>query len=186
MDSGGRGGGTKSEETKRKIGLTTIKKWNNPEIALRMRQGLLKGAETMKKNAKKYPFTCPICKQTFYYEKYILKNKKFCSNKCAAKSGSWQYGVKNSAIKNHERNLERKQIIKNDVIDWVLSNEETVLNCPYNNIDNTLYELKNILLKKHNIKDFRTIFICFDNVKNKKKLLDELKKIIYISKENVC
>ena len=52
LDSGGHSGGIKSEETKRKIGETTKIKWANPETAEKMRKGLLKGAETMKRNAK--------------------------------------------------------------------------------------------------------------------------------------
>ena len=151
-----------------------------------MRQGLLKGAETMKRNAKQYPFTCPICKNTYYYEKNVAEKKKFCSLRCLADSGKWNIGVSRSAEINHERNLERKKIIKNDIINWVLNNEDTVLNCPYNKIESTLSELKLMLLEKHNIKDIRSIFICFDDVKNKKMLLNELKNVIYISKENVC
>lgn len=186
LDSGGRGGGAKSEETKRKIGLTTLEKWKNPETAVKMRQGLLKGAETMKKNAKLYPFTCPICNKTNYYEKYIAENKTYCSSECATKSGSWIIGVQNSAKITHERNLNKKKIIKNDIIDWVLNNENTVLECPYNNIEKTLHEFKNMLFEKHGIKDIRSIFICFDGVTNRKTLLDRLKEIIYISKENIC
>lgn len=186
LDSGGKSGGIKSEETKLKIGLTTLKKWENPDIAEKMRQGLLKGAKTMKENIKRYPFVCPVCKNTYYYEKHVAEKKKFCSIKCLKDSGKWNIGVSQSAKINHERNLERKKIIKNDIIDWVINNEDVVLNCPYNKIETTLSELKLILLKKYNIKDIRTIFICFDGVKNKKMLLNELKNIIYISKENVC
>lgn len=186
LDSGGRSGGIKSEETKQKIRLTTLEKWKDSETAEKMRQGLLKGAETMKRNAKQYPFTCPICNNTYYYEKNIAKNKKYCSNACATKSGAWKLGVENGAKANHERNIERKKLIKNDIIDWVLNNEELILNCPYNKIEKTLSELKNILLDKYNIKDLRSIYICFNDVKNKKTLLDRLKEIVYISKENVC
>ena len=85
-----------------------------------------------------------------------------------------------------KENIERKKLIKNDIIDWVLNNEELILNCPYNKIEKTLSELKNILLDKYNIKDLRSIYICFNDVKNKKTLLDRLKEIVYISKENVC
>jgi hypothetical protein len=186
LDSGGKGGGEKSEETKLKIGLTTLEKWKNPEIAEKMKQGLLKGIEAMKKKSKRYPFTCPICNKTNYYEKYIAEAKKYCSPQCAAKAGVWKIGVDNSAKLNHKKNIERKKKIKKDIIDWVLNNEDIVLNCPYNKIEKTLNELKIMLLEKYNIKDIRSIYICFDNVKNKKMLLDRLIEVIYISKENVC
>lgn len=150
-----------------------------------MRAGLLKGAETMKKNAKKYPFICPVCGKTFYYEKSISEKKKYCSLQCSANDKTWEKGVYNSAKINHERNVERKENIKNDVIKWVLCNEKTVLDCPYNKISNNLIGLRDMLEKHYNIKDLRSIFICFD-VKNLKELLDKLKEIIYISKENVC
>jgi group I intron endonuclease len=185
LDSGGQSGGVKSEETKRKIGKTTKEKWNNPETAEKMKQGLLKGVETMKRNAKTYPFTCPICNKTFYYPKYIADSKKFCSNECARKGINWQKGVYESARLNHEKNIERKKIIKNHIVDWVLHNEKIVLNCPYNKITANLTGLVDMLTEKYNIKDLRTIYICFD-VKNLKELLDKLKEIIYISKENVC
>lgn len=186
LDSGGRGGGAKSEETKHKIGLTTLEKWKDPDTAERMRQGLLKGADTMKRNAKQYPFTCPICNKTYYYEKCIAESKKYCSCLCASKAGAWKVGVENSAKLNHKKNIERKKIIKDDIINWVLDNEEAVLNCPYNKITTTLSGLRDMLFEKYNIKDIRTIYICFDETKSRKELLDRLKEIIYISKENVC
>ena len=185
LDSGGRSGGIKSEETKRKIGLTTIEKWKNPETAEKMRNGLLKGAETMKRNKKRHPFTCPICGKTYYYERSVSLKKKYCSNKCAGKGGIWTKGVRRSAEMSHARNVERKVIIKEDIVKWLLENESTVLNCPYNKISTTLSDLKKLLNDKYNIMDLRTIYICFD-VKNLKSLLDKFKEVIIISKENVC
>ena len=185
LDSGGHKGCVKSEETKNKIGLTTKQKWENPETAEKMRNGLLEGTETMKKNAKKFPFTCPVCKKTFYYQKAVAENKKYCSNKCAAKDGSWKIGVQKSSEMNHKRNLENKKIIKEQIVNWV-NNKETVLNCPYNKISTTLKDLRALLIKEYNIKDFRTIYICFENVTNMKSLLDKLKEIACVSKENVC
>lgn len=185
LDSGGQSGGVKSEETKRKIGETTKVKWSNPDTAEKMRNGLLKGVETIKRNAKTYPFICPVCNKNFYYPKHIAETKKFCSNKCAGKGMNWQKGVYNSAKLNHERNIERKKVIKEDIIKWVLDNENIVLKCPYNKISNNLIGLTEVLKNQYNIKDLRSIFICFD-VRNLKELLDKLKEIIYISKENVC
>lgn len=185
LDSGGQSGGVKSEETKRRIGETTKAKWANPITAEKMKNGLLKGAETMKRNAKLYPFTCPVCHKVYYYQKHIAESKKFCSNECASIGMNWKKGVYNSAKINHERNIERKKIIKDDIVKWLLNNEYTVLNCPYNKISTNFVGLIEMLQTKYNIKDLRSIFICF-SVKNLKELLDKLKEIIYISKENVC
>lgn len=186
LDSGGKSGGSKSKETKRKIGETTKEKWKNPDTAKRMRYGLQKGVDTMKARSKKYPFTCPVCNKTFYYDRYIAKRKKFCSLKCATNSGSWEKGVKLSAEKNHKANIQRKQLVQKDIINWALNNQDLVLSCPYNKISTTLGNLNDLIKDKYNIKDWRSIFICFDNVHSLKSLLDELKNIIYISKENVC
>lgn len=185
LDSGGKSGGKKSESTKQKIGLTTIEKWNNPEIAEKMRAGLIKGSETMKKNVKRYPFICPVCGKTFYYEKWVANKKKYCSNECTAKSGNWKIGIEKAAELNHARNVENKSIISQDVVKWIMSNKDTVLKCPYNKITNHLNGLVDMLKEKHGIKDLRSIFICF-GVKNKKELLDKFKEMIINSKENVC
>lgn len=185
MDSGGKNGGKKSEETKRKIGITTKQKWNNPDIAKKMKEGLQKGVETMKRNKKRCPFTCPICGKTIYLEKAEANKRSYCSNECVVNSKSWEKGVKIATEINHKDNLKKKMVIKEDIIAWCLNNEKIVLNCPYNNIRNTLKPLNTILVEKYGIKDFRSIFICF-NVKNMKSLLDVLKNTINLSKENVC
>lgn len=184
LDSGGTSGGTKSESTKRKIGETSKAKWNNPEIASKMLAGLQKGANTMKKNVKRFPFVCPICGQTFYYPKHIAENKKYCSQKCASLSTNYMKGVLRSAEVNHQRNIERKQNIKKCIIDWIMTNKNIILNCPFNKITPTLSSLSEILYQQFNIKDIRSIFICFD-VKNKKELLTKFKEII-LFEENIC
>lgn len=185
LDSGGNSGGKKSDETKHKIGITTKEKWKDPEMAEKMRNGLLKGAETMKKKRKRFPFVCPICGKTFYHPKHIAENRKYCSNECAAKDGVWAKGVLLSSISSHEKNIERKKVIKDDIIHWVLTHQDIVLNCPYNRITPMLCDLKEMIFQKYEIKDLRSVFICF-NVKNLKTFLDKLKEVIIISKENVC
>ena len=151
-----------------------------------MRYGLKKGTETMKKNIKRYPFTCPICHQTFYYPKHITECKLFCSTNCAAKSGSWIKGVKASSIASHEKNIQLKKTIEHDIEQWVFSNENIVLNCPYNKITTTLKSLLEFVQDKYDIKDIRSLFACYPNINSRKAFLDKLKNIIYISKENVC
>ena len=82
--------------------------------------------------------------------------------------------------------IENKKIIKQDIVSWVLDHQELVLSCPYNRISTTLIDLQKYLYEKYGIKDWRSFFICFDNTKSLKTMLDKLKEIIYISKENVC
>ena len=185
LDSGGRSGGTKSQQTKEKIGQTTIEKWKNKETATKMMNGLRKGTETVKNNAKQYTFTCPICGKKIPVAKWELEKKQYCSLECLGKSGKWIKGVE--AAKNivHIRNLEHKKQIKETIVDWVLNHESIVMTCPQNRIVSTLHELLEMLYDKYNIKDIRSIFTCF-NVKNRKELLKELQNLIIISKENVC
>ena len=62
LDSGGQNGGCKSDETKKKIGLSTIKKWQNPTITSKMLEGLRKGNETTKNNPRKTEtINCSYC-----------------------------------------------------------------------------------------------------------------------------
>lgn len=150
-----------------------------------MREGLRKGTESMKQNAKSYKFICPICGRTLYVAKWELDRKKYCSLECLAKSGKWKNGVEMSAKMNHNRNLEIKKEVKETITEWAMNHEELIMNCPKNKITTTLSELLDLVYEKYNIKDIRSIFICF-NVKNKKELLNELQNLIIISKENVC
>lgn len=185
LDSGGKSGGKKSIDTKRKIGVTTKQKWGNPETAQKMRVGLQKGTDTMKHNKKRYPFTCPVCGRTIYLEKALANKRKYCSNKCVANARLWEKGVKTATKVAHEMNVKRKAIMRKDIIDWCMKNQEIVLNCPYNKIRSQLEPLNKMIVDKYGFKDFRSIFICF-GVKNMKSLLDSLKNEIYLSKENVC
>ena len=185
LDSGGLRGGTKSDCTKQKIGESSKRKWQDPIIAEKMRDGLRKGALTQKGKRQLYPFVCPICNRTFYYQKYIVNEKKYCSIECATKSGAWKKGVEQSAKALHERNLQRKSIIKKDILKWALDNYAIVLACPFNKINSSLVGLKRLLFDRYEIKDLRSVFICFD-VKNYKELLLKLKKYVCTFKENVC
>lgn len=148
-----------------------------------MLDGLRKGTETVKANVVRVPFTCPICKRTLLVEPCVLKTKKYCSAECATKSGSWHSGVQKSAECLHERNLARKLQVKDSIINWCMSNKEAVLNCPMNAISTHLTELKQLLFEKYQIKDLRTVYICFE-VKNLKSLLRALQDAV-TENENV-
>lgn len=182
-DSGGIGGGEKNDITKRKIGDTTLDKWKDPDKAARMREGLRKGTETVKNNIIRVPFTCPMCGKTEYLEPYIANSKKFCSLQCAVDSGSWKRGVERSGEEAHKKNVERKKIIKESIINWCMTNKDIVMNCPKNSISKTLSGLKQLLLDEYGIKDWRTVYLCFD-VKNLKNFLEALQNNI-LNNENV-
>lgn len=144
-----------------------------------------KGTETVKEKAKNnyLDWKCPICGKVLKLKPYETKNRKTCgSQECINKSRSWEKGVKAATESIHIENVKRKEIIKKDIIEWVLNNKIIVNECPYNRITNALSGLQETVLDKYGLKDLRSIFICF-NVKNKRELLDELKKI---SKENIC
>lgn len=151
-----------------------------------MLDGLRKGTETIKNKAGQTlsPWKCPVCERTLMLLPYEIKSRKYCSNECSTKDNTWGKGVINGAEKSHKNNVEFKKIVKQDIIEWVLNNQDCVINCPYNKIVTTLSGMMDMLLSKYNIMDIRSIFICF-NVNNRKELLNELKKIV-ISKENVC
>ena len=185
LDSGGLNGGEKSEETKKKIGETTKAKWKNPIIAEKMLNGLRKGVETQKsKSPKIKTFICASCGKNITVPAYEISKRKYCSNQCVANDNRWKKGVEEAAKMTHQRNIIKKVMIKEDIVDWVGNNKELVLNCPKNKIRNTLSGLINMVEEKYGIKDFRSIFSCFDNVTNMKTSLQELQNII--PKENVC
>ena len=77
LDSGGKNGGEKSIEPKRKIGDTTLIKWKNPEIACKMREGLKKGIETQKSKPKKVKSVyCEYCGKKMSIPAYEEKRRK--------------------------------------------------------------------------------------------------------------
>lgn len=176
-DSGGIAGGTKNDTTKKLIGETTNNKWNNPETTAKMLDGLRKGTETAKNNIVRVPFTCQYCGKVLYLPPSEARKKKYCSQQCVTNSGSWEKGTKNAAVSMHLRNLERKEIIRKDIIEWCNSNKDIVIHCPYNKVETTLKDMVDFVLDKYGIKDIRSIFICF-GVKNKRSLLSELKTIV--------
>lgn len=185
LDSGGKSGGLKSDLTKQRIGEKSKERWNDDSIASKMREGLRKGTETVKRNKRLYEFICPVCGKKIYDYKYAVAKRKYCSKKCAVQAGSHMNAVKTSAILNHQRNMERKQQLKLIIVQWAMEHTELVLNCPYNKITSTLHELFEMLSNTYGIKDIRTIFACF-NVESRKELLSQLKQIINTSKENIC
>ena len=150
-----------------------------------MLNGLRKGVETQRsKSPKIKTFICASCGKNITVPAYEISKRKYCSNQCVANDNRWKKGVEKAAKITHQRNIIKKTMIKEDIVDWVGNNKELVLNCPKNKIRNTLSGLINMIEEKYGIKDFISIFSCFDNVTNMKTFLQELQSII--PKENVC
>ena len=175
LDSGGKSGGRKSDVTKAKIGQTTLQKWANPDTAAKMRNGLRKGIETIKERAKEnfVDFTCPVCQRPFKMKQWETNGRKTCSLKCAAKLN---YNTNKQHLQtlselNHQKTLQQRNAIKDVVINWATNNQEIVLNCPFNKITTQLQPLMDIVQEQYNIKDLRSIMLCFDITSRKKFIL---------------
>lgn len=146
-----------------------------------------KGTETVKKQAKLnyIEWICPVCGKVLKLKPFETKNRQTCgAASCKVAMGTWKKGIDKAKETLHKKNIENKTQIKNEIVEWVLNNKEIVYSCPYNKISSTLSELHDMIFDKFNIKDWRSVYICFD-VKNLKELLDKLKEII-TSKENIC
>lgn len=180
---------TKADSTKRKIGDTTLNKWQDPDISSRMLNGLRKGTEVWREQCKnnRVLFVCPECDDYFYFPPHIAKNKKYCSAECAKAAGMYKAiamkATKQAAIVNHERNLDEKMEIARDIIDWAFANKDYVLSCKFNNITNHFKPLTDFIHDKYGIFDLRSLYICFD-VHNKKEFAHTLINIV--SEENIC
>lgn len=186
LDNGGCKGNLKSEETRHKIGLTTIEKFKNPEIRDRMINGLRKGTEVFRQKCleNRVKFVCPRCGKVEYLQKHIAITKKFCSYECAKST------IRENCIKNfkkatkvvlerkHRRNLKLKDILHY----WLSQNYIAVIKCPFNKIPPYFRSFLNILRIKYNIIDWRTITEIV-GCKNKKSFLSYCKKYI---NENIC
>ena len=176
LKKGGLNGGKCSEETKRKIGDTTIAKWQNPEIAKRMRNGLAKATQTWVEKSNNYfeDRECPVCHKIFRCKPY--DKKKYCSSHCGgyseASTLAWQKA--SEFIKQKYQNTLPEKIQK--IESWVKDNIHLLSNVKMNKLD----FLQN-LCEYLEVKDQRTVAKML-GLKGRKELV---KKLIEISK-NVC
>ena len=166
LDSGGKSGGRKSEATKEKIGLSTLEKWANPQIAEKMLSGLRKGTEVVKEKAKDnfVTFVCPVCNKSYKMKQWEANYRKTCSLKCAAQI-NYDKNVEHLKIiseMNHQTKLNERNKIGEFIINWAKNNKDVVLNCPLNNITTQLKPLMTEIEEKYHIKDMRSVMLCFD------------------------
>lgn len=170
VDSGGLSGGKKGSSCIELMRESTKKIWQDEGKAIIMKEALQRGADKMKEKKQRYEWKCPVCGKIILLEGYDARKRKYCSNKCVARDKQWKTGVEKAATAIHERNLERKAFIKEDIIKWCEDNRDIVLNCPKNKIKSSLSGLLEMIYAKYGIKDIRSLFVCFD-VKNNKELI---------------
>lgn len=171
LNSGG-GNNLHSEETKKKIGNATKERWQNEEIADRMRQGLKAGVEAMKETkgilrVERIEIECQLCGKKF--EAREKENRKFCSRKCSAKNG---FTIASEKV--HEEYLERHLTTKDLVHQWALENKELIEKCPFNKISTNL----STLLKITKIGDWRTLTQAVIKSQSRKEFLNYLKNYV--------
>lgn len=171
LNSGG-GNNLHSKETKKKIGNATKERWQNEEIADRMRQGLKAGVEAMKETkgilrVERIEIECQLCGKKF--EAREKENRKFCSRKCSAKNG---FTIASENV--HEEYLERHLTTKDLVHQWALENKELIEKCPFNKISTNL----STLLKITKIGDWRTLTQAVIKSQSRKEFLNYLKNYV--------
>lgn len=174
---GGENGGTCCDETRRKISITSIDKWNNPEIATKMKQGLIKATKVWSEKCKNnfVARICPICKKEFTCKPY--DKKIYCSLKCAAQNPINQEkrcSRSNEVV--HSKWMEQSKDKLRKINLWVKENKKVLKDIKWNKL-NVLNELCLFL----GIKDSRTLAKLLDCANKKEIVL----KLIEISK-NIC
>lgn len=176
LDSGGKSGGCKSSSTKEKIGASSKERWGNPLSASKMLDGLKKGTEIWKQQCqeKRVAFKCPYCGKIELLPKWEAEHKKYCSIECRKKHGEYKDTASKAsqiaAEKAHEKNLADKENIGKFILEWSNAHKDLIDSCPLNKISSTLEPLMQEIEAKYQIKDIRSLFICF-NVKNKKEFV---------------
>lgn len=177
LKKGGLNGGKCSDETKRKIGDTTIEKWKNPEIAYKMRSGLEKATQTWieKSQLNIVERECPICHKIFKCKPY--EKKVYCSCKCSGYSEVAISAIKKATeinIQNYKNSLPEKL---EKIETWVKENVDLLKNVKMNRIT-----FLNDLCKYLDVKDQRTVAKML-GLTSRKELV---KKLIEISKNLCC
>lgn len=176
LKSGGKLGGCYSKEAKENMGESTKKKWENPECALKMLEGLRKGTETVKlkalNNYKSHE--CPVCHKEFKTKNW--NTHTYCSLKCAnlaLKSSMKEKSILGTKIikENYKKVKDNRY---NLILEWAKNKEniDLVNNSKLNNL-----KYLNALADYVGVKDTRSLGKVL-NVEYKKDIHNKLKDLI--------
>jgi predicted RNA-binding Zn-ribbon protein involved in translation (DUF1610 family) len=178
LKAGGKLGGAYNEEVKANIGKSTKKKWENPEIASRMREGLKKATEKWQKvcEEKRVVFKCPICGKEEMRTNWEIKKYKYCSIECANKgeANNRVEMFKLATEKNKENYDKEKQVRLKKLKEWLNNkdHQNEIINCKMNKLT-FLTDLCNFI----GVKDHRTLAKILE-VTNKKDTVNKLRELV--------
>lgn len=136
LKTGGRTGGILTKEAKDNLGKSTKRKWLDPECAAKMREGLRKGTETMKRKAATnyIEHICPVCGIKFKSKKW--DSHKYCSLKCAnivLKESLKAKSEKASKVI-HATFVQRQKEMVPLIYSWCIEHRELIVNAKLNNL----------------------------------------------------
>ena len=178
LKSGGKLGVTFNDEVKAKIGETTKLKWQNEECAAKMRKGLRKGTETVKQRALEnfVDFECPVCHKIIKLKPWEAKQRTYCSQECSQKARHEEVIEKAKlatqvAMENYAKIKDKRY---SQILEWLKSNQELVLNCKMNKLT-----FLNDLAEFIGVKDTRTVGKVLE-VSGKRDIINKLKELIKI------
>lgn len=167
-----------SELTKKKIGERTRQRIKeNPEPYL---NGLLKGAETMKRKLagiEKTPREIRKCEYCGKSMRVLITSKqRYCSPTCSG-NDNYKLGLKKQA----ENTNKRRKKIKEFIIKWTLDNKDLVLKTPYNKITTNLKEMFDEIDREFGVNSrngYAARSVSDGKSTSRKQLLDFMKELV--------
>lgn len=173
LTSGGENGKEYATVTKSRIGEKTKERWRDPEIAMRMKEGLRKTGLSQKGKIKTPRETrvCELCRKEFV--EMVTSPKIYCTRQC-----SGQVAMTRATETYVEKRANIHIGIKEDIEDWAIENKQLITDAKFNQIKPTLEPILEIVEEKYDVKDMRVISKAIVNTESRKDLLKHLKEIV--------
>lgn len=173
LTTGGELGKSYSDITKERIGKKTKERWDDPEIAARMVDGLRKSgkAQLGKIKVPRVVRQCSVCQSNF--NTLTSSSQVYCSQSCAGKTA-----IKLATEAYVKKRDDLKLEIKEFSINWALSNRDVIQKAPYNRISTCLAPLTEEIYNRYDVKDYRIISKAICGKESRKEMMKFLKQIV--------
>lgn len=173
LTSGGEIGKEYTSVTKSRIGEKTKERWNDPEIARRMKEGLRKTGLSQKGKIKTPRETrkCILCNEEFV--EMITSPKVYCNIQCSGK-----VAIERATEVYVEKRNNIHTEIKEDIEGWALENKQLITDAKFNKIKPTLQPILEVIEDRYDVKDIRVISKAVCETESRKDLLKHLKEIV--------